>query len=260
MHAVITGSSRGIGFALVQKFLDLGFTVTVSGSSGASTEIAVNQLSHKYHPDRLHGVACDVRKKADILYLWDKACEKFGAVDVWINNAGIADPRKLLKDYSSEEADNIVRINLLGSLYGMQAAFNGMKKQGFGQIFNMEGFGSDGMMSPFMNLYGTTKYAIRHLTRAFYRENRHPLIVIGTLSPGMVATDLLLKKDSGEVLDKKTIALFNILADKPETVAAFLVRKIHASRKKNPHIAWLTGRKVFWRFFSSIFRKRHIVE
>ena len=134
-----------------------------------------------------------------------------------------------------------------------------MLKQGSGQIFNMEGFGSDGRKRLGATSYGTTKYGLRYFTQAVALEAKNSPVKVGTISPGMVVTDLLIgnyDKTSPEWKNAKRI--FNILADKVETVCPFLVEKMIANQKNNAAIEWLTTPKIAWRFMTASFIKRDV--
>ena len=76
--------------------------------------------------------------------LWKAAIDEFGRVDIWINNAGAGNPQIPIWDYSQELIDKVVGANVTGAFYGMNVALKGMKQQGFGSIYNMEGLGSSG--------------------------------------------------------------------------------------------------------------------
>lgn len=128
-----------------------------------------------------------------------------------------------------------------------------MLKHGEGQIFNMEGFGSNGMMREKLTIYGTSKSAISYFTRSLAIEAKNTNIKVGTISPGMVATDLIRRS-----LDENNKKIFNILGDKVEPVAQFLTAKILANQVNDAKIQWLTKPKIIWRFVSSRFNKRDI--
>ncbi len=113
------------------------------------------------------------------------------------------------------------------------------------------------MMREKMTLYGTTKSAVRYFTRSLAKEANKTPIIVGTLSPGMVVTDFLMKSitlDSAEAERNKKV--FNILADEVDTVTKFLSQRILKNKTNNVHIAWLTKGKVIWRFARSPFAKR----
>lgn len=258
-HIVITGSARGIGFELAKEFLRLGRCVTISSVNADSLARAAERLQE--YGDRVLAVACDVRKLEDVQALWQASLRRWGSVDVWINNAGISQPRQKLWDVSGETTDAIVNTNILGVIYGSQVAAQGMLKQGYGFIYNMEGLGSDGRIVERTGLYGMTKWNLTYFTRALAKELRGTPVCAGRLMPGMMPTDFITKATVGErerVVDEQTRRIFNILGDKPDTVARFLVRRIIQNRKNNAHISWLTTGKVIRRFALSPFRKRDI--
>lgn len=258
-HVVITGSTRGIGWGLAKRFIEAECKVTVNGRSPTSVDAAVRKLKAAYPTAQVQGYAADVTCYQEVEALKDKAVESFGNIHIWINNAGIDQERKKAWELDSDTFAEMLKINLLGIFNGCKVALNHMIGQGEGQIFNMEGFGSDGMMRDKMTLYGTTKRALRYFTQSLAREAEGTPVLIGTLSPGMVVTDFLLKSaerntESGE----KNRKIFNILADDVDTVAAFLSRKILANKENNAHIVWLTRRKVLWRFASAGFTRRNV--
>ncbi len=251
-HVVITGSTRGIGYGLAREFLRLGCRVTINGQSQESVDAAMQSLRILY-PDTVDGFAAAVGKRDEMEQLWKCAEEKFGTIDIWINNAGIDQERKYFWELEEKAYDQILDTNLKGVMNGCHVAFNHMLKQGSGQIFNMEGFGSNGMMREKMTLYGTSKSAVSYFTRSLAIEAKQTTIKVGTLSPGMVATDFLRKS-----LDEHNRKIFNILGDKVEPVTKFLAQKVLGNQENDASIHWLTKPKVMWRFASSMFKKRDI--
>ena len=258
-HIVITGSTRGIGYGLAKHFLSAGYAVTISGTTSEHVERAYCSLMQLASGNRIQGFTCDVTNREEIGKLWKKAVANLGPIHIWINNAGIDQNRKLLWELEPEQMDKLMRVNVLGMMHGSVIAFQQMIKQGFGFIYNMEGFGSDGMMMDKLSLYGTSKRAVRYFTRSLAREARNTPVCIGTLSPGMVATDLLrnsLLSDPQTAKANKRI--FNILADDTDTVTHFLVKKILANRKNGAHIARLNKAKILWKFARAPFVKRDL--
>ncbi|WDL98320.1 SDR family NAD(P)-dependent oxidoreductase [Alicyclobacillus sp. ALC3] len=253
---VVTGSSRGLGFAMAQEFLARGYQVTISGRNADTLAAAQTKLATS--GDRLHAVLCDVRERAQVEQLWHAATARFGSVDIWINNAGINQPDLNLWNIPPAAVHAVVETNLLGTIYGSQVAVQGMLHQRTGRVFNMEGFGSNDMQQAGLNLYGTTKRALTHFTSALAKETADTPVKVGLLSPGMMVTDFITKAESVINDPERSRKVFNILGDKPETVAAFLVAKIHAGTHNGEKIAWLTKRKAALRFMTAAFRKRDL--
>jgi len=124
----------------------------------------------------------------------------------------------------------------------------------------MEGFGSDGRKMKGMSIYGTTKSAVRYFTRSLALESADLPVIVGTISPGMVVTDLLVSPLSEDNAEKgQLLKIINILADHVETVTPFLVGKMLNNKKNGAAFHWLNGRKIMWRFIRNIFIKRQLV-
>jgi short-subunit dehydrogenase len=147
----------------------------------------------------------------------------------------------------------------LGLIYGSQVAMRGMLKQGFGQIYNLEGFGSNGQIREGLSVYGTSKAAVHYFTQALIEDAQETGVVVGTLSPGMVITDLLLDRyeDDPQELEKVK-SVFNIIADTPENVAPWLVEQILATNKNGVHIDYMPRSRLVGRFLKSPFSKRDL--
>ena len=112
-------------------------------------------------------------------------------------------------------------------------------------------------------MYGTTKHALTYFMKGLAKELEGTGVIAGRLSPGMMVTDFITKTPDGEqsevISDEKFKKLFNILADKPETVAKFFIPRILNNTKSDTQIAWLTNRKAIWRFITSGFRKDRLI-
>ena len=135
----------------------------------------------------------------------------------------------------------------------------GMLRQGSGSIYLMEGLGSDGRTVPGTSVYGATKAGIRYLVRALEKEARGTCVSVNALSPGMVVTDLLVSDDDRKSADwARTKRVYNILADRVDTVAPWLVDQILKEPRHGARIAWLTQSKVMGRFLTSPFRRRDL--
>ncbi len=260
-NAVITGSTRGIGFAMATEFLRAGCNVTLSGRGETLSESARTALS-PFEGKYIY-VPCDVQKKASLQHLWDASLEQWGGIDIWINNAGQNTLHKFSWETGETYTENTIKTNIIGMIYGSQIAAVGMIKQKHGAIYSMEGLGSNNMIQPKTILYGTTKHALTYFMKGLAKELEGTGVVAGRLSPGMVLTDFITKTPDGEdsevISDKKFKKLFNILAEKPETVAKFFIPRILSNTKNDVQIAWLTNRKATWRFMTAGFRKDRLI-
>lgn len=255
---VITGSTRGIGYGMAEEFLKRDCAVIINGRSQESVDTAIAKLSEKYPAERMSGFACDVTDYERVQALWDAAIEAFSKVDYWINNAGIDLDNINFPEITVDDYTRCVNINLLGMMHGSHVAVNGMIKQGHGQLFNMEGFGSGGRQRNGFTSYGSTKYALRYFTQSLQKEVADKAVLVNTLSPGMVITDMLMGGYQTDEDREKAKKIFNILADKVETVTPYLVEEMLANTKDGAAIAWLSTPKIIWRFMTASFNKRDL--
>ncbi len=257
---VITGSTRGIGLGMTKEFLKRGHQVVVSGRSEASVADALAELRQEYPADQMGGFACDVGYYEAVENLWQFAENLFGKIDIWINNAGISHQSLPFSEIPPTVFSNVLQTNVIGVMNGTQVAFKQMKKQGGGFIYNMEGLGSDGRTNPGLSIYGTSKRAVQYLTEAVVKENKDTAVKIGFLSPGMVVTDMLVgDMDRDDETKQRQKKIFNILADRVETVTPYLVEEMLNNEKHGAKIAWLTTPKIAFRFLTAPFIKRDIV-
>jgi NAD(P)-dependent dehydrogenase (short-subunit alcohol dehydrogenase family) len=258
---VITGSTSGIGLGLADALLARGCAVTISGHSQVNLDKAFETLAGKYDKNLIQAYLCDVSHYDEVKGLWKAATDKFGHVDIWINNAGAGNPQIPIEDYSRELIDKVVGANITGALYGMNVALKGMKQQGFGSVYNMEGLGSSGPVIKGLALYSATKSALAYLTTAAAKEVEGTKIVVGGLRPGMVATKLITDQYKEHPEEwRKVKRIFNILSDRVETVSPWLAIKILSNTKNGVRINWLSRSKVMMRFLSAPFHKRHIFD
>lgn len=255
-YVVITGSTRGLGLALAKEFLRQGCGVVISGRTSEGVTRAMEDCS--LISKSVAGYVCDVRSPESLTELWRNASNRFGQIDIWINNAGINQPYGNILNVAEGAIEDVIRTNLLGTMHGSRIAVNGMLEQGRGQVFNMEGFGSNDMMRPGLNVYGTSKRAVTHFTKALAQELKTTSVLAGLLSPGMMVTDFVTQSESLASDGGKTRKIFNILGDRPETVAKFLVPKILNNRQNGAHFKWLTNKKAAYRFARAAFVKRDL--
>lgn len=258
-NIVVTGSTRGIGRGLAIEFLKRGCRVMITGRQQPQVDALVAELSGEFDAENIAGTACEVTAPESLQGLWDFTSERFGTVDVWINNAGVSILRQRLSETPSSDLHRIVDTNFAGLLYATKIAIQGMSQQGHGQIWNMEGFGSGGQTASGMAAYGATKRAVNYLTKALQKEVKDSSVQVCSLSPGIVVTDLLTGDyDLASEEWRKAKKILNILGDKVETVTPYLAEQVLSTNKSGATVAWLTGRKAFFRFLTAGFNKRDL--
>jgi NAD(P)-dependent dehydrogenase (short-subunit alcohol dehydrogenase family) len=253
-NVVITGGTRGIGQGMAREFLKRGHNVCITGRSQGSVDNGLAALAADAGDGAVIGVPCLVGDLEQVQSVWDLTAEAFGGIDIWINNAGIANIMQDFDAIEKQESDDVVETNLIGTFNGCKVALIGMKKQGGGQIYNFEGFGSDGRTGSGLSVYGTTKRAVTYFTDSLIKEYKDSPVNIGFLSPGIVITNMTLREADHLPPERwqKTKKIYNIIADKVETVTPWLVEGTLADfGKHGSRVAWLTPPKAMGRFFKA---------
>ncbi|MFA9564991.1 MAG: SDR family oxidoreductase [Acidimicrobiales bacterium] len=258
---VVTGSTRGIGRGLAESFLDRRCPTMITGRSASTVDEVAGQLSERFSADLVGGCPVDVTDIDQLRALWSATVDRFGQVDIWINNAGASARRMPLWEQSAADIATVVDTNLTGSLLASKVALEGMVAQGHGALWNMEGFGSNNEAQPGMAAYGASKRAVKYLNKALQKDIAGTGVLANTLSPGIVATDLLVDDyDQSSEEWAKAKKIFNILGDDVETVTPWLAEKVLATDKTGQRVAWLTKRKAAGRFMTSSFNKRELFD
>ena len=259
MNVVITGSTKGIGLGMAREFLKRGHAVMISSRGQAAVDAALAGLRREFPQARVAGHPCDVVEFAQAQALWDAAAAAFGRVDIWVNNAGRDGTKVPFFMLQPDDFRATVLTNLVGLMNCNRVCMTGMYQQQGGWIWNMEGFGSNDAVRPTVSVYASTKYAVRYFTKAMVMELAKTPIKVGYLSPGIVVTDLLVPPpDKRGERWQQSKKILNILADTVETVTPYLVEGMLAARESGDAVRWLTGGKVRWRFFKSLFVKRDV--
>ena len=259
---VITGSSKGIGLGYAREFGKRGYNVVVSSRNPSAVADAVAKLQDT-QPAAAHrtlGVPCDTADITQVQALWDQASERFGRVDVWLNNAGFARSGPTLEELTPEEMALMVHSNLIGTINGCQVAVAGMQAQGGGHLINTLGGGAKGQVVRGMIAYSTTKRAVRYFTESLRKELADSNLTITTVSPGVNITEGMIREIqqlAPEARDK-TIRPLNIVGDRVETTTPWLVEQMLGDQAGGD-ISWLTGGKLLRRFLVAPFKKRDLL-
>ena len=260
-NVVITGSARGLGFEIAKRFLESNNNVMISDLSQEMLESAKEKLEKINSNVKIECKVCDVTNSEEISNLVNYATEKFGSIDIWINNAGVNQPDKAIWELSEKEIDMLIDVDLKGTIICSKLVMEYMSKVGKGAIYNVEGYGSNDAKMLGLSIYGTSKRAVTYFTEALALESKvkNTGVIVGKLSPGIMITDFLVNSlgDKGKIkLSDKTKKVYNILGDYPDVVSEFLVRGILNNTKNGTKIEWLTTRKAFFRFMTCGFNKR----
>ena len=185
--AVVTGGTRGIGFAIAKKYLDNGANVAICGSRQDSVDKALAKLTE--YEGRVMGIWPDLCNPEDVAAAFASVKERFGSLDILANNAGLSS-RTSLYEYTVEEFSRIMDINVKAVFVCSQAAARIMKEQGGGAIISTSSMvGEYGQPSGCG--YPASKFAVNGLTRSLARELAKDQIRVNAVAPGVTRTDML---------------------------------------------------------------------
>ena len=246
MNIVITGGSRGFGYAMTKKFLELGDSVVICSRSKERVNATIKELKDINPENNIFGMVCDVTNYDLVEKFGEFAVEKLSSVDLWINNAGTTTSgTKPFYELKPEKIEIVIQTNLLGSLYGCLVALKIMLKQGSGKIFNIEGLGSDNRVVPNQVAYIATKSAIPKITKALKLELKDKNVGVHSINPGMMVTDLVVENIKNEPM------VLNIIAETPDKVANYLVPKMRKIKGKGKRLKFTKGWKIFLKFLTA---------
>jgi NAD(P)-dependent dehydrogenase (short-subunit alcohol dehydrogenase family) len=230
---VITGSTRGFGYAIARAMLQAGATVVVSGRSKERIQKAVQTLQ-SFGP--VSGTICDVRKERQVYTLARRVVKQLGRIDVWVNNAGYAASAGRIVDTPPEQAVDMFLANDMGTLYGSRAALHFMAERGEGTLVNIYGNGSFLRPASPTALYGATKAWIASFTRSLAKEISGSGVRLVGFSPGMLLTDMLTSPtvlgEHGQEMMKNYGFVLRLLAGSPQKAADRLVSLLESNRKQ----------------------------
>ena len=193
--AIITGASRGIGEATARHLAAKGANVVLAARNGNSLDQIAREISDQ--GGSAISVACDVSNWQAVSELVEKTTDKFGRLDVLVNNAGVIDPIARIDESHPDDWGKVVDINLKGVYYGIRAVLPPMLKQASGTIINISSGAATGALEGWSH-YCATKAAVLSLTKCTDKEYRDNGIRVIGLSPGTVATEMqVVIKSSG---------------------------------------------------------------
>ena len=187
--AVITGGSRGIGFATAEKFLQEGATVVITASTPESAEKGVQKLKEKFPEGKAFGISPALTSLESVQTAFDQVVKEHGSLDVLVNNAGVSESTPL-ESYTEELYDKVMDLNVKGVFNATHAASKHMSRQGSGVILNTSSMVSlTGQPSGFA--YPASKFAVNGLTVSLARELGPKGIRVNAVAPGITETDMM---------------------------------------------------------------------
>ena len=186
---IITGGSRGIGFATAEKFLQEGATVIITASSIENARNAAGLLKQKYPESTIEGISPDLSSLESVRSAFKECVTKYGRIDVLINNAGISESTPFTQ-YTEDLFDKVMNLNVKGVFNATRAASECMIEQGEGVILSTSSMVSiSGQPSGFA--YPASKFAVNGLTVSLARELGPKGIRVNAGAPGITETDMM---------------------------------------------------------------------
>jgi NAD(P)-dependent dehydrogenase (short-subunit alcohol dehydrogenase family) len=182
--AVVTGGTKGIGFAIAEKLVLDGAKVYVCSRTRSDLEKAIEKLSQ--HGD-VAGKLCDVRVEEQVKAVLESCEKNFGGVDILVNNAGMGVFGKTVEEISPDEFRQTLETNLFGVYYACHHVIPMMKKRGGGYIFNISSLAGQNA-HPKMAAYNASKFGLNGFSEALMQEVRHDNIKVSYICPGSVNT------------------------------------------------------------------------
>ena len=186
--AIVTGASQGMGEAHARVFVREGAKVVLTDVNAERGEQIAGELG-----DHAHFIAHDVRQKAD----WNKVVgeteQRFGDINVLVNNAGIIGPVKGLLDFDETEFLDVCAVNQLGVFLGMQAVLPSMKRAGGGSIVNISSIaGMLGTKESSNAAYCASKWAVRGMSKLIAAQHGCDGIRVNSVHPGYILTPMMI--------------------------------------------------------------------
>lgn len=214
--AIITGGSRGIGFATAEKFLQEGAKVVITASSQSSVGKAVEKLKARYPKAVVDGIFPNLAVWDEVRDAFRAVEERYGAIDILVNNAGVSESTPF-SNYTEELFDKVMDLNVKGLYNATRAVAEGMAERGHGVILN-----TSSMVSltgqPSGLAYPASKFAVNGMTVSLARELGPKGIRVNAVAPGITETDMM-KAVPKEVIDPMIARIPLRRLGQPEDIA-----------------------------------------
>jgi NAD(P)-dependent dehydrogenase (short-subunit alcohol dehydrogenase family) len=270
MHpvAIVTGGTQGLGYGYVRELQRRGARVLLTGRTAAGVSAAVERLALESPDaaDRLAGCVCEIAALDSVQSVWDFGIERFGSIDIWLNNAGFARTGVGFLDTSAEEIESMVSANVVGSMNAAQVAIAGFRRQGTtGKLYlTLGGGGATGRVVPGMSVYSTTKRAVKYFADTLVKERKEAGdgILIGTISPGVNVTEGLLREMQRLPESRRAQAMqqLNFVGEHVETTTPWIVDRVLSDTRQGNNITWLTTGRMLGRGLSTLLgQKRDVI-
>ncbi len=182
--AVVTGGTKGIGYAIAERLLEAGAKVFICARNKPELRHALERLSAS---GRVEGEICDVRSEEQVRMMLEEAKRVFGGIDILVNNAGIGIIGKTVEEMSGDEFRQTLETNLFGVFYTCHYAVPMLRERGGGYIINISSLAGQNA-HPQMAAYNASKFGLNGFSEALLQEVRQDNIKLSYICPGSVNT------------------------------------------------------------------------
>lgn len=218
--AVVTGGTKGIGYAIAEALLKNGVKVLLCGRDKASVQSAAERLA--VHGE-VEAAECDVRNEGQVRMLFEHCAVSFGGVDILINNAGMGYFGKTVEEMTGDEFRQTLETNLFGVFYACHYAIPHLKHRGGGYIINISSLAGQNA-HPRMAAYNASKFGLNGFSEALMQEVRQDDIKVSYICPGSVNTEF----GGDSVSDQKSWQI------QPEDVAQVVLDLLAMNQRSLP--------------------------
>jgi 3-oxoacyl-[acyl-carrier protein] reductase len=217
---IVTGGSKGIGFAIAEKLLKQNAKVFICGRDKFQLKRSLEILSGF---GKVDGEICDIRSDEQVEGMFNECLRIFGGVDVLVNNAGVGMFGKTVEETALNEFKFVLETNLFGVFYACRRAIPLIRERGEGHIINISSLAGQNA-HPRMSSYNASKFALNGFTEAMMQEVRQDNIKVSLVCPGSVNTTF----GNEDVTDEKAWQLT------PEDVAEVVVDLLKSDARSLP--------------------------
>jgi 3-oxoacyl-[acyl-carrier protein] reductase len=182
--AVVTGGTKGIGYAIAERLLESGAKVFICARNKPELKHALERLSAS---GRVEGEICDVRSEDQVRMMLEETKRVFGGLDILVNNAGIGIIGKTVEEMSGDEFRQTLETNLFGVFYTCHYAVPMLRERGGGYIINISSLAGQNA-HPKMAAYNASKFGLNGFSEALMQEVRQDNIKLSYICPGSVNT------------------------------------------------------------------------
>lgn len=187
--AIITGGATGIGLGIAKEMADSGAAIVIASRNKAKLDAAAKKIKVR-NMQKVIALPTNITKKVDVEKLVERVLEEFGQIDILVNNAAMITPYTPLLDITEEHFDEVLRTNLTGSFFAIQAVAKPMIERHYGKIINITSMAALGIVTPGLVPYIVSKSGMNGLTKTCARELGSHGINVNSIAVGRIHTQM----------------------------------------------------------------------